>query len=74
MAGLTPRPDTPAVTAARAGHHLEVDCRRCRHRGLVPPSVYGEAGQRPLNRLAQVLRCRECGTLGDVRVWLAERR
>ena len=74
MARMAPQPDTPAVTAAKDGHHLEVQCRVCRHRSVVPPGVYGEAGRRPLNQLSEILRCRECGTLGDVRVWLAERR
>ena len=70
----SPTPDTPAEVAARVGHQLEVQCRRCRHRALVMAGVYGEAGQRPLNRMGEILRCTNCGTRGDVRVRLAERR
>lgn len=73
MARLRVRPDTPAVTAAQAGQWLEVRCRRCRRQALLPPGVYGEAGERPLSRLAPILRCTACGTRGQVRVWLAGR-
>ncbi len=74
MARLTPRPDTPAEEAARAGHHLEVRCLVCRRQSMIPAGVYGEAGDRPLNRLSEILRCKQCGTRGRARVWLAERR
>ena len=68
------RSDTRTATAARGGQHLSVQCRRCRHRSVVCPGVYGEAGRRPLNQLSEILRRRECGTMGDMQVWLAGRR
>jgi hypothetical protein len=74
MARPSPGPDTTAVAAGRAGHCLEIQCRRCRHRGLVPGGILGEAGERPLSRIAEVLKCRKCGTKGAVQVWIAERR
>lgn len=74
MADVTIRPDMPAATAAEAGYHLDVRCLRCRHQQLLPPGAYGDAGQRPLNRLAPILRCTGCGARGQVRVWVAELR
>jgi hypothetical protein len=63
--------DVPAPDAAEAGQWVAVACR-CGHRTALGPWTYGAASCR-LRDLGRLLRCRECGTRGAVRVWLTER-